>query len=79
MAKLTDIWDQIGIVGEQRESRRDVVLLHVNNLLDEMVHEEDTLKDKLVENVKKFGIELMRLCTELNIPVYEVCIHFLTY
>ncbi|ESO04540.1 hypothetical protein HELRODRAFT_78775 [Helobdella robusta] len=72
MERLTNIWDRIGIAGDVRTSRRGVVQLHLSNLLEEMVKEEDALKDKLIENVEKFTIEIQHLSVELGIPVYKV-------
>jgi len=78
MVKLVAIWDDIGIVGEQRSARNRVVLMHLGNLLDEMVREEDQLRSRLVQNVDKYRTEVTRLCTELNVPLHEVCSCFIT-
>jgi len=77
MEKLVSIWDDIGIMGEQRSARNRVVLMHLGNLLDEMVREEDQLKTRLKENVEKYQTEVTRLCTELCLSLYEVCRHLL--
>lgn len=77
MVKLVSIWDDIGIMGEQRSARNRVVLMHLGNLLDEMVREEDQLKTRLKENVEKYQTEVTRLCTELCLSLYEVCRHLL--
>ena len=66
------IWDKIGIVGEQRTARRGVVLMHMGNLLDEMVREEDSLRSRLVENIDKYRADLARLSKELDLPHHEV-------
>ena len=50
-----------------------VVMLHVGNLLEEMVNEEASLKKRLLANVDRYGKELMALCQELSLPIYEVC------
>lgn len=71
MLRLIAIWDEIGIVGDQRIARKGVVLLHLRNLLDEMANEEELLKSRLVENVEKFTADLSRLCKELGIPPYK--------
>jgi len=73
MEKLVGIWDDIGIVGEQRSARNRVVLMHLGNLLDEMVREEDQLRTRLKQNVDKYRTEVTQLCTELCLPLYEVC------
>ena len=76
MEKLLAIWDDIGIVGEQRSARNRVVLMHMSNLLDEMVREEDQLRMRLKQNVDKYRAEVTRLCTELSLPLYEVSVFF---
>ena len=48
-------------------------MLHVGNLLEEMVNEEASLKKRLLANVDRYGKELMALCQELSLPIYEVC------
>ena len=70
--KLSSIWDEIGIVGEACVTRKGVVLLHLHNLLDEMVREEEAMKTRVLENIDKFGKELQKLCVELCLPEYEV-------
>ena len=55
MTRLAAIWNNIGIVGEQRLARRRVVQMHLGNLLDEMVREEDQLKTRLLNNVEKYN------------------------
>jgi len=72
LAKLTDIWDKLGIVGEACDSRKEVVMLHLTNLLDEMVREEEAMKFRVEENINKFSTELNRLTKELFLPEYKV-------
>lgn len=72
MDKLAEIWDFIGIAGESRSSRRGIVLMHLRNLLDEMVREEMALRDNLVKNIKKSKAEVAQLCLELGLPKHEL-------
>ena len=72
MSRLSSIWDRIGIHGDQRVSRCNVVLLHISNLLHEMVEEEDALFTRLATNAERLKVELVQLCEELEIPAYEV-------
>lgn len=72
MGQLTSLWDQIGIVGEQRVARYGVVLKHVRGLMEDMVQEETVLRDRLVASVDKLHGEVTQLCTEMNLPQYEV-------
>lgn len=71
MMRLTRIWDDIGITGDQRVARKGVVLLHLRNLLDEMVNEEELLKSRLVGNIEKFTVDLSQLAKELGVPLYK--------
>ena len=50
-------------------------MLHVGNLLDEMVNEEESLKKRLLTNVDKYGQELLKLCEEMSLPPYEVYVY----
>ena len=51
-----------------------VVMVHLRNLLDEMVQEEESLKTKLMRNVETYGEELLKLCKELTLPPHEVTV-----
>ena len=73
--QLTSLWDEIGIVGEQRVARYGVVLQHVRGLMDDMVQEETALRDRLIASIDKLNIEVTQLCTEMNLPHYEVLCH----
>jgi len=70
--RLRHVWDEIGLDSVQQSARTDVVFVHLDNLLDEMVAEEEGLRDRLLKNIKKYGIELLRLSKELCVPPYEV-------
>jgi len=72
MTRLAAIWNNIGIVGDQRVARRIFVQMHLGNLLDEMVREEDQLRTRLLNNVEKYRLEVTKLCSELNLAAYEV-------
>lgn len=67
MANLQTIWDEIGISEEQKEERTQVVLKHLQTLLQEMVVEEEDLKRTLLENVKTCTDDLKKLSKELGI------------
>ena len=85
--QLVSLWDEIGIAGEQRVARYGVVLQHVRGLMEDMVQEETALRDRLVASIDKLHREVTQLCTEMNLPQYEVqlqcthsavsnCLHF---
>ncbi|KAJ8317076.1 hypothetical protein KUTeg_004980 [Tegillarca granosa] len=71
LKKLQRIWSDIGIGESQREERSKTVMLHLRNLLDEMVQEEDTLKNQIMSRIEKYKIEVTNLCEELNLPAYQ--------
>ncbi|ESO03735.1 hypothetical protein HELRODRAFT_191943 [Helobdella robusta] len=71
LKKLYDIWLEIGIIIKQRESRTEVVILHISNLLEEMLREEEGLKSRLLDNVAKYTIRVYELSKELNVPHVE--------
>lgn len=52
--------------------RTDTVVVHVENLLKQMVAEELKLKQRLLGNVAKFESECASLCEELELPVFTV-------
>lgn len=70
--RLQTIWDEIGIHHDQRRERTKVVFLHLHTLLEEMVKEEESLKNNLLANVEKYGAELIKLSKEMSVPVHEV-------
>jgi len=72
MDQLTSLWDTIGIVGELRTARYGVVLKHVRGLMEDMVQEETALRDRLIASIDKLHAEVTQLCTEMNLPQYEV-------
>ncbi|XP_013400479.1 protein regulator of cytokinesis 1-like isoform X2 [Lingula anatina] len=69
--RLQNIWDEIGILDEQRRERTDVVFLHLRNLLEEMVKEEESLKTNLLRNVETYGADMLKLSKELAVQPYE--------
>lgn len=66
------IWNEIGIEENQRDDRQNVVLLHLQNLLDEMVREEKEMKKKLLASVEICGQEVVKLSAELRVARFEV-------
>ncbi|XP_071828228.1 protein regulator of cytokinesis 1-like isoform X2 [Apostichopus japonicus] len=65
------IWNEIGIEENQRDDRQNVVLLHLQNLLDEMVREEKEMKKKLLASVEICGQEVVKLSAELRVARFE--------
>ncbi|XP_023801774.1 protein regulator of cytokinesis 1 isoform X2 [Cyanistes caeruleus] len=71
MAALRDIWEEIGIPEEQRLERTDVVRKHIKSLLDMMVAEEESLKERLLKSIVLCRKELDTLCRELQLGPFE--------
>ncbi|XP_031978189.1 protein regulator of cytokinesis 1 isoform X2 [Corvus moneduloides] len=71
MAALRDIWEEIGIPEEQRLERTDVVKKHIKSLLDMMVAEEESLKERLLKSIALCRKELDTLCRELQLGPFE--------
>lgn len=61
-----------GIIEDQRKDRMNVVMMHVRNLLDEMVREEERMKDKVLSNIASLRDQLQVLCKELGRQKFEV-------
>lgn len=72
MQTLQNIWSEIGLQEEQKEERTKSVLVHLRNLLQEMVSEEEELKATLQANVETCSQELEKLSAELGLPVFKV-------
>lgn len=72
MERLQKVWSEIGISDEQKEERTQVVLEHLQNLLNEMVNEEEELKTTLLGNVAGCTEEMIKLSQELGIPCFIV-------
>ncbi|XP_074405098.1 protein regulator of cytokinesis 1 isoform X4 [Zonotrichia albicollis] len=71
LAALRDIWEEIGIPEEQRLERTDVVRKHIKSLLDMMVAEEESLKERLLKSIALCRKELDTLCRELQLGPFE--------
>ncbi|XP_054998824.1 protein regulator of cytokinesis 1 isoform X1 [Sorex araneus] len=72
LARLREIWELIGIPEEQRFQRTEVVKKHIKGLLDMMIAEEESLKDRLVKSISVCQKELSALCSELGMePIQE--------
>ena len=70
--KLYRIWNEIGIDEGQVANRAGTVSMHLCNLLDEMVSEEEQLREQMAINIQRFEDDLSTLCLELALPVLKV-------
>lgn len=71
LGHLRDIWEEIGIPEDQRLQRTEVVKKHVKTLLDMMVAEEESLKERLLQSIAVCRKELAVLCRELQLPLFQ--------
>ncbi|XP_041849190.1 protein regulator of cytokinesis 1b isoform X4 [Melanotaenia boesemani] len=71
LCHLKDIWEEIGIPEDQRLQRTNVVKNHIKNLLDMMIKEEETLKQRLVSSIQTCRAEMEKLCLELHLSAFE--------
>ncbi|XP_062901123.1 protein regulator of cytokinesis 1-like [Mobula hypostoma] len=71
LAALQDVWDEIGILEDKRIQRISSVKMHIERLLDQMIHEEGLLKEQLKEAIQNWREKLQALCSELHLDPYE--------
>lgn len=71
MAKLQDIWEEIGIPEEQRLQRTNEVHVYIKGLLDMMILEEEGLKKKLINTINENKEKMSALYSELQLPPFE--------
>ncbi|MGH0128222.1 UNVERIFIED_CONTAM: hypothetical protein FKN15_044934 [Acipenser sinensis] len=71
LSHLKDIWEEIGIPEDQRLQRTDVVKKHIKGLLDMMISEEESLRERLLNSIALCRKELDTLCMELRLPPFE--------
>uniref|UniRef100_F6VW31 Protein regulator of cytokinesis 1 n=3 Tax=Ciona intestinalis TaxID=7719 RepID=F6VW31_CIOIN len=72
MQELREIWDEIGIPDEQIETRGKTVLLHIRNLFQEMVSEEQNLKTNMMKKIETFLAEVDDLNEKMHLPPYTM-------
>ncbi|XP_073688098.1 protein regulator of cytokinesis 1a isoform X2 [Garra rufa] len=65
--ELKDIWEEIGIPEDQRLQRTDAVHMHIKNLLDMMIAEEEGLRKRLMSSIETCRKEVTSLCDELQV------------
>ncbi|KAF7701768.1 protein regulator of cytokinesis 1a isoform X1 [Silurus meridionalis] len=71
LTHLKDIWEEIGIPEDQRVQRTEAVKMHIKNLLEMMIAEEEGLKKRLMNSIESCRTELGSLCDELQLPPFE--------
>ncbi|KAK2107507.1 carboxypeptidase C prc1, partial [Saguinus oedipus] len=68
---LREIWELIGIPEDQRLQRTEVVKKHIKELLDMMIAEEESLKERLIKSISVCQKELNTLCSELRVEPFQ--------
>ncbi|XP_031424920.1 protein regulator of cytokinesis 1b isoform X2 [Clupea harengus] len=71
LCHLKDIWEEIGIPEDQRLERTNVVKNHIKGLLDMMIAEEESLRQRLTDSIASCRKELQKFCQELQLPPFE--------
>lgn len=71
LEQLIGLWEEIGFPEEQLDERCNSVVRHVENLFEEMVQQEASVRDGLVSKIKDIGEKLKVLSKELSLPLYQ--------
>ncbi|XP_026540491.1 protein regulator of cytokinesis 1 isoform X1 [Notechis scutatus] len=71
LSHLRSIWEEIGIPEEQRLQRTEVVNRHVKDLLERMVAEEESLRERLLKSIALCRREQAALCQELHVAPFQ--------
>ncbi|XP_063045173.1 protein regulator of cytokinesis 1b isoform X2 [Engraulis encrasicolus] len=71
LCRLKDIWEEIGIPEDQRLERTNVVKNHIQGLLDMMISEEESLRQRLMDSIASCRKDLQKLSQELQLPAFE--------
>lgn len=71
--KVCYVLDMVYNLDYQRKERAQTAMLHLQNLLQDMVQEEEALKHQITKRIEKYTQEVKTLCNELEIPQFEPC------
>ncbi|XP_057700793.1 protein regulator of cytokinesis 1-like isoform X1 [Corythoichthys intestinalis] len=71
LCHLKDIWEEIGIPEDQRLQRTNVVKNHIKGLLDMMIKEEESLRNRVMSSIQDSKNKLEKLCLDLQIPIHQ--------
>ncbi|XP_032806620.2 protein regulator of cytokinesis 1-like isoform X1 [Petromyzon marinus] len=69
--RLQTLWEDMGIVKVQQEERIKKVKDLVEQLMEQMIAEEEDLRDSLEERIHEHMSNIQELCKELTLPAYE--------
>ncbi|KAJ8285310.1 hypothetical protein GJAV_G00025400 [Gymnothorax javanicus] len=71
-ARLADIWDSIGITENQRVERTQTAKKHIEGLLNQMILEEENLKQRIKNNISIFQEQLEDLSEEMSLEPFQL-------
>ena len=74
--KLDEVWQEMGLTEEHRETRREAIQDHIIKLVTDIVDEEIGLKDSMVFSVEENKKQLEDLCQTLSLPVDLVSLYY---
>nr|XP_060619702.1 protein regulator of cytokinesis 1-like isoform X2 [Anolis sagrei ordinatus] len=72
LGKLQDLWNEMGISRELQVERMQAAKGHIEILLNEMIEEESTMKEKIQNDIEMHKHELDLLIHELKLDPYKV-------
>ncbi|XP_035212870.1 protein regulator of cytokinesis 1-like [Stegodyphus dumicola] len=70
--KLSFIWNEFGIDGEQKSQRAKVVSDHIQNLLRDIIEEENGFYEDIKQRIQNYKKQILELAQLLNIPANDV-------
>ena len=77
LRELAHVWTEIGIDEDQRQMRRELMLVHITTLLKDMTTEELKLKNKLEASLQTNIRDLSELYGQLSLTVESVSSSFI--
>ncbi|MEE6460342.1 hypothetical protein FKM82_000927 [Ascaphus truei] len=72
IARLTDVWDEMGVKEEMRADRLETVKKHIEVMFNQMITEEVQLKEDIEAKIQNGKNALKKLCHELSLKEYTV-------
>ena len=72
--EFASVWGRIGLSISQRQVRRETIVLHVTNLLKDIVQEEFELEKTMISSLNNNMKELTTLSEQLGLPKEDVSV-----
>ena len=75
MSQLRSLWQEIGFDSQTMNDRSDAVRKHIECMMDDMIAEEVSHKDKIIEHISNYKAQVIKVATELgqSSSAVEVC------